>query len=202
MELVVEAVARILFVCVADVVEVLEGALVGLPVCVVAIVTDLTADPETVFVCVEEAVTVELGDAVLEPFSVAVELVLPDTDFDGVVEDVWVAVDRVVELRLGLREDDTEVVDVLERGGLRETVGDRVGVFVGPGEFVWVGLPVDVLVVLTDPVVVFEIVDVFVDVGLDVIVLERTDVSETAELVEGVLLSCAVGVLNWVWGAV
>ena len=201
-ELVVEAVARILFVCVANVVEVLEGALVGLPVCVVAIVTDLTADPETVFVCLEEAVAVELGEAVLEPFSVAVELVLPDTDFDDAVDAVGVSVEGAVKLRLELREGDADAVEVFETGPLREIVLETLGVFVGPGEFVCFGLPVDVLVVLTDPVVVFEIVDVFVDVELDVVVLERTDVSETAELVEGVLLSCAVGVSNWVWGAV
>jgi hypothetical protein len=67
-ELVVEAVARILFVCVADVVEVLEGALVKLPVEVFIMVTDRTADPETVFVCVEEAETVELGEAVRDSF--------------------------------------------------------------------------------------------------------------------------------------
>ena len=67
-ELVVEAVARILLVCVEEVVDVLEGAVVKLPVKVLTTVADRTADLETVFVCVVEAVTVELGEAVRDPF--------------------------------------------------------------------------------------------------------------------------------------
>ena len=53
-----------------------------------------------------------------------------------------------------------------------------------------------VLLVLTEPVIVFETVDVFVDVGLDVVVLESWAVSVRAELVEGVFVGCAVGVSN------
>ena len=67
-ELVVEAVARILLVRVGEALEVLEGALVRVPVDVFTIVADRTADPETLLVRVEEAVTVELGEAVREPF--------------------------------------------------------------------------------------------------------------------------------------
>ena len=77
---------------------------------------------------------------------------------------------------------------------------ETLDVFVAPGEAVCVGLPVEVLLVLTEPVIVFEIVDVFVEVGLDVVVLESGAVSVGAELVEAVFVDCAVTVSTRVCG--
>ena len=85
---------------------------------------------------------------------------------------------------------------VFEAGTLRETVGDSVGVLLTPDDLLSVVLPVGVLLVVIEPVVVFETVDVFVDVALDVMVLERGAVCERAEELEGVFVCWAVGVYN------
>jgi len=90
-ELVDDAVALTLFVRVVEVVDVLE-AVVGLPVCVLAIVLVGTTDPDTVLEVVEEAETVELGEALRDPFCVEVELVLGDIDLEEVVDAVIVPV--------------------------------------------------------------------------------------------------------------
>ena len=100
----------------------------------------------------------------------------------------------VVELRLGLKEADGEAVDVFEAGPLRETLGLRVGVLLTPDDLLWLVLPVELLLVVTEPVIVFETVDVFVEVGLVVVVLERAVVCVRAEEVEGVFVAYEVGV--------
>lgn len=68
MELVLELLDLTLLVRVGELVDVLEGALVGLPVCVLTMLLDSTGDPDTVLELVEVAETVELGEAVLELF--------------------------------------------------------------------------------------------------------------------------------------
>jgi hypothetical protein len=183
----VDTVARIVRVPLPDTVEVFDGRIVSDPVAVARTLTELVVEAVTVLVCVRDAVAVVEPVTVLLCFTVAVEVVLPDTDFVEIADALTVLVKRFDRDGSGLRDPVGDPVCVFDIAGLSVSRADRVGVLDPGGDLESVGLAVELLLVLTEPVEVFEDVDDFVTSGDPVIVLDVRGVSDAAGLDDGVL---------------
>ena len=173
-----DTVARIVRVPLPDTVEVFDSRIVSELVDVARTLTELVVEAVTVLLCLTDAVAVVDPVPVLLGITVTVEVVLPDTDLVAIVDALTVVVKGFDRDCRALRDVVGDPVCVFDIGGLRVSAADRVGVFDPGGDLESVGLALELLLELTEPVEVFEDVDDFVTSGDPVIVLDVAGVSD------------------------
>ena len=106
----------------------------------------------------------------------AVLLELPVDVFEAVIDDVWVRVRRpLYDDRIEIEFDD-ELLEVFDLAGEYVIVVEELDVLDEIREREFVGLAVDVLVLLIEPVFVFDTSDDFDSAGLEVVVFVAINV--------------------------
>ena len=106
----------------------------------------------------------------------AVLLELPVDVFEAVIDDVWVRVRRpLYDDRIEIEFDD-ELLEVFDLAGEYDIVAEELDVLDEIREREFVGLAVDVLVLLIEPVFVFDTSDDFDSAGLEVVVFVAINV--------------------------
>ena len=180
-------------VVVAEFDEVFDGGRERVPVTLLRNVAVIKGD--NVAVLVVRVVAVVLADTVAErdDLNETVALELPVDVFETVIDDVWVRVRRPVYDDRTEAEFDGELLDVFDLGGEYVVVGEELDVLDNTTEREFVGLAVAVLVLLIEPVLVFDLGGEREGGGLEVPVFDANAVTvcwglDELDLVTGVLL--------------
>ena len=138
---------------------------------------DLKGDNEAVLVVSIVRVFLLDEDGERDDLNETVALELPVDVFETVTDDVWVRVRILLYDDLNVAEVDVEAVILFDLSGEYDAVAEELGVLDDITEREIVGLAVDVLVLLIEPVVVFDTTDDFDSLELEVPVFVRIAVS-------------------------
>lgn len=162
---------------VGELVDVFDSRIERVPVTLLRNVVDFKGDSEAVLVVSVVRVLPLDEDGERDDLNETVALELPVDVFETVTDDVCVRVRTLVYDDLDVAEFDVEAVILFDLSGEYDAVAEELGVLDDTTEREFVGLAVDVLVLLIEPVVVFDTTDDFDSLELEVPVFVRIDVS-------------------------